>query len=218
MGLTGVLVLPLFLALDPGKTSISTSSITEMRKVGLAPEGNAFTLQTDSPQTEGNQIAELQGMIRWGGTANGTALGAWGKGLLFMLALVDILFFVVQCDLLRRLFRNVARGESFTARNIHLVHWMGGAIIVFTLVSSAAQTWGHYQVISYLQQHASVPGTSMKFVPPPVDSSDTLLGFIHKGYRIQIGWKGILSGLLVLALGEVFRQGVALKEETELTI
>jgi hypothetical protein len=37
-------------------------------------------------------------------------------------------------------------------------------------------------------------------------------------FDIPRSWGGILTGLLILSLGEVFRQGLALKQDNELTI
>lgn len=130
------------------------------------------------------------------------------------MVLVELVFGAALLDLLRRLFRNVARGESFTARNIRLVHVLGISILAFTLLSGAMQAWYSSQIVAYLNQHAAVEGGHMSF------ASASSGGLVVNGrhFDIPFSGRGILTGLLVLALGEVFRQGLVLKQENDLTI
>ncbi len=207
----------LFFTSKPGTMSITISSIREMNRVGLAPESGALVVQTDDPQPQSIKLTKLQGIVDGSGVSGGAAVAVWNKWFMVALVVGDVLFAVVLIDLLRRLFRNVARGESFTPRNIRLLHWMGMAIIVFTLVSSFSEAWSNHRVTAYLQQHATIQGPKMGFTPPPL-VSDPLFSYEAGNYRFQIGWTGILSGLLILALGEVFRQAAVIKEENALTI
>ncbi len=45
-------------------------------------------------------------------------------------AFVSTVFFIVLFDLLRRLFRNVGRGDSFTRQSVYLVQIVGVSLIV----------------------------------------------------------------------------------------
>ena len=49
---------------------------------------------------------------------------------------LDMIFLATLFELLRRLFRNVGRGESFTRDTIRLVQGVGGLLILFSLVLS----------------------------------------------------------------------------------
>lgn len=207
----------LFYESKPGTMSITISSIREMNRVGLVPDSGLLLVQTDDPQPKSIKLTRLQGIVDGSGVTGGAAVAVWNKWFMVALVAANVLFAVVLFDLLRRLFRNVTRSESFTLRNIRLLHWMGTAIIVFTLVSSVTEAWSNHRVTSYLQQHAKIQGAKLTFAPPPL-VSDAIFSYESSNYRFQIGWTGILSGLLILALGEVFRQAAVIKEENALTI
>ncbi len=124
--------------------------------------------------------------------------------------LIYSLFLVILFDLLRRLFRNVGRGESFSRQSVYLVQGLGASLIVYSLVSAFAESWFVHAAYTYLAQHAvvTVSGTSLRLPAP-------------HGISMPHGTGGspvFFSGLLVLALSEVFRQGLALKNENDLTV
>jgi len=125
-------------------------------------------------------------------------------------ALIDTIFFIALFELLRRLFRNVGRGESFTKQTVQLVQLVGAALIVFSVVSYWAETWFFRSVYFYLAGHATLM----------ISGATIHLPHVH-GYELPHPTGGspiFLSGLLVLALSEVFRQGLALKSEHDLTV
>jgi hypothetical protein len=124
------------------------------------------------------------------------------------LVLINTIFFAVLFDLLRRLFRNVGRGESFTRQSVYLVQIVGASLLVFSLVSAFAENWFARAVLDYLARHSvvTISGTSLH-LPAPGD-----------GIGVDGGHWVFFSGLLVLALSEVFRQGLALKNENDLTV
>jgi hypothetical protein len=124
--------------------------------------------------------------------------------------LLNALFFTALFDLLRRLFRNVGRGDSFTPQTVRFVQIIGFGLLVFSLVSAAAQGLFEYRALTYLADHTafSVSGNALH-LPHPDD--------IHFGGG-PFGSPIFFSGLLVLALSEVFRQGLALKRESDLTV
>jgi len=129
------------------------------------------------------------------------------------LILLNTVFLTVLFDLLRRLFRNVGRGESFTWQSIYLVQIVGGWLIVFSLLSAVAESWFSHAVITYVAQHAAVTisGTQIHLPAPGHMAFPGAHGF-------PFGSPIFYSGLLVLALSEVFRQGLALKNENDLTV
>ncbi len=129
------------------------------------------------------------------------------------LVLMNTLFFAVLFDLLRRLFRNVERGDSFTPQSVRLVQYVGGLLLVFSLVSAFGEHWFAQAAFAYFVQHATVTvsGTTLHLPPPRAH----IFPHVH---GIPFGSPVFLSGLLVLALSEVFRQGLALKSEHDLTV
>ncbi len=127
------------------------------------------------------------------------------------LMLIYALFFTALFELLRRLFRNVRRGDSSTPQSLRLVQSIGGSLIVFWLVSGLAENWFVYAAYDFFSQHTQIAVSGAPVRLPPAGD--------HRwfgGIRV-FDWV-FLSGLLVLALAEVFRQGLALKREHDLTV
>ena len=128
-------------------------------------------------------------------------------------ALISVLFCLVLFELLRRLFRNVVRGESFTRETVRLVQILGVSLLAYSVVSALAAGWFQYEVYSFLTKHATIwiSGT-----PTRLPYSDAFS--FSSGSGSPVGSPVFFSGLLVLALSEVFRQGLVLKRENDLTV
>jgi len=126
--------------------------------------------------------------------------------------LVYAAFFAALFELLRRLFRNVGRGESFSPQSVRLVQIVGCSLIVFAFVTAIAESWLVYSMYGYVEEHTRfvISGTPVQL--PPADRPPLL------GYESPFGSAKFLAGLLVLALAEVFRQGLVLQRDNELTI
>jgi hypothetical protein len=127
------------------------------------------------------------------------------------LLLIYAVFFTALFELLRRLFRNVGRGESFTPQSVRLVQIVGGSLIVFSLISAVGESWFAHAMYSYLADHTQVAISGTPVRLPPGDNPPVL-------GRVPFRSSAFYSGLLVLALAEVFRQGLALRRENELTV
>lgn len=125
--------------------------------------------------------------------------------------LLHILFLTALFELLRRLFRNVGRGDSFSPGTIRLVQAVAGLLIASSFILAFARDLFGNAVISYFAQHAviTISGTQVHLPAASV-------GMYR--HRFTFDSAMFFYGLLVLALSEVFRQGVALKKENELTI
>jgi hypothetical protein len=127
------------------------------------------------------------------------------------LLLIYAVFFTALFELLRRLFRNVGRGESFTPQSVRLVQIVGGSLIVFSLIAAIGESWFAHAMYGYLVDHTQVAISGTPVRLPPGDNSPVL-------GRVPFRSSAFLSGLLVLALAEVFRQGLALQRDNELTV
>ena len=131
----------------------------------------------------------------------------------FPILLLYVLFAAVVLDCLRRLFRNVGRGESFSTQSVRLVQIVGGSLIVFSVIATIGESWFTHAMFSYLMQHTDIAVGGTPVSLPPVDPHH-----VRVGHWLPFGRATFWSGLLVLALAEVFRQGLALKRENELTV
>ena len=129
------------------------------------------------------------------------------------LALAETILFAVLFDLLRRLFRNVGRGDSFTRQSVVLVQIIGGTLIVYSLVSAMMVHLFEQAMFVYLANNAvlTVSGRALRLPAPDG-------GSFHYGLGLAVGKPAFLAGLLVLALSEVFRQGLVMKTENDLTV
>jgi hypothetical protein len=127
------------------------------------------------------------------------------------LLLIYAVFFAALFELLRRLFRNVGLGESFTPQSVRLVQVVGGALIVFSLISAVGESWFGHAMYAYLVEHTQIAISGSPVRLPPSGKLQLLSDY-------PFGRPAFFSGLLVLALAEVFRQGLALQRESDLTV
>src|SRR5215469_3276378 len=90
------------------------------------------------------------------------------KRFLLPLWLVRMIFFTALFELLRRLFRNVSRGESFTPNTVRLVQILGGTLIAFAYIFSFGDGLAEHAIFSYFAQHAtvSVSGSEIQLPHP----------------------------------------------------
>lgn len=168
------------------------------------------------PGSDGHGESALE-LRAFGGNVAVTVKRADGAVRLFKayglpVLLVYAVFFATLFELLRRLFRNVGRGESFSRQSVRLVQIVGGSLVAFAFVTAIAESWLVYAMYGYLEAHTqfAISGTPVQL--PPADRPPWL------GYESPFGSAEFLAGLLVLALAEVFRQGLALQRDNELTI
>jgi hypothetical protein len=119
-------------------------------------------------------------------------------------------FFV--CHWMWRLCRNVENGEIFSMGNLQLVRRLGWLLIADAVAGFAVQLWTARYVASYINANLSFRGLQ---VASP-NSTDFLSSMAPTSADLAISQ--IIYGLLALCLTEVFRQGVKLKQEADLTV
>jgi hypothetical protein len=118
--------------------------------------------------------------------------------------LLPVVLAGVISDFFRRLFRSVKHGDVFTAVNVRQMRWIGGIIIIGGVLFRLLIFWQTAVTVAFAQANISVDGVS--FLSPGQYSS--WLTFEQS----------IVAGLVILALAEVFNQGIVLKQDTDLTI
>lgn len=147
-------------------------------------------------------VTGIKGSINWQ-TKDGKDLLHFVQRTILPVGLIYALGGALLFELFRRLFVQVERGDCFTEKTIRLVQTVGGVLILFALADGAINSWITSSLISYLQSHAQSGSGSAVSV---------------SGTTYSFGGGSLLPGLLVLALSEVFRQGLALQRENDLTI
>jgi len=128
------------------------------------------------------------------------------------LALLTVFFFGFLFELLYRLFRNVGRGQSFTRQSLRLVQIIGISLLAYSVASAFAESWFHTVLFDYISHHAAVVVSGASIHLPAATGQVRFEGdapFFSSYF---------MTGLLVLALSEVFRQGLMLKNDNDLTI
>jgi hypothetical protein len=108
------------------------------------------------------------------------------------------------CYLLRRLCRNVERGDVFSTTNVVLLRKLGWVIVVFYVGASLLEFWRNERVAAYVAHHTA----AIHVAPTTFEHLFLSLAPIA----------GLVLGLLTLVLAEVFRYGLTLKDEADLTV
>ncbi|MGC4053092.1 MAG: DUF2975 domain-containing protein [Paludibaculum sp.] len=135
------------------------------------------------------RIEKLSGNLRFP-----VRRGAILSGSVF---LVVVLFAIQLWGLtqLRHIFRALSRGLVFLPENARRIRWVGFAVLCGEVARMVLVfVWSYYT-----SQHFTADG--VRFVP----------SFDFRGLTL-------LSGLAILVIAEVFREGVRLQEEQSLTI
>jgi hypothetical protein len=86
------------------------------------------------------------------------------------------------------------------------------ALIVFSFVSALAESWFAYAMYDHLVEHTRIAISGTPVQLPPAERPPWF------GYESPFGSPEFLAELLVLALAEVFRQGLALQRDSDLTV
>jgi hypothetical protein len=210
-----LIVLPVYFIADPHSSSRWTSGLGEME---FKPD--SVTLRTDSSPkakvVEGIKLRELSGALLVADKEDGAKLMQATRVPVFVARMARSLILFAIAHLLWRLCQAVERGDVFSPGNYRLVRWLGTALVARPIIGLIAETWQHACVAHYVEDHVWFEG-----VRPIVSASD--LGWweqvventVHYG---NFDFSLFVTGLLVLALAEVFRRGLALKQENDLTV
>ncbi len=134
----------------------------------------------------------------------------------FPAMLAGLVFSWLVFGALRDICANLERGDVFTERNLRLIRNIGVTLIGYCFVDGAMGLWASHVMGGYLSAHASLTslGEVLHF-PAQVGALHFTLPPWSLGYA---GTGGLITGCLVLVVSEAFRQGLALKTESDLTV
>jgi hypothetical protein len=108
---------------------------------------------------------------------------------------LDLVFFQVVVDRLKRLFDSVGAGKPFDAVNARYVTQIGIVVIAGVLVDAVARL-----VLGLLAMNSGkIPG-------------------VEFGASLGAPLGGVFIGLLIIALGRIFGRGAELQEDHDLTV
>ena len=195
--------------------SPSSKSYLGLGPVAFVPLSGPPAFATSGPDPVSGQITDLHGVVRL--PIENHILPAAVKWVFLPVILLGGSFLAFICDLLRRLFRNVEHRQSFTLQNIRLVQHLGLAILLFTILGALAKSYSTRRALEYLGNSGTLMEQEVVLAPASSNSFLTVKNN-HARYHFTLDLTGLLAGLLVLALAEVFRQGRLLEDENQLTI
>jgi len=144
------------------------------------------------------------------------------KGLINLLAFVTagILLckagtFIALSDLFRRLFASAARREIFTAHNMGLLQKTGGLVILLTAAGIVFQHTAELRTERFIRDNITARGM---IAIEPQEPRRTGWEWGSPAEWVHLNYPELIVGLVLLGLGEALRQGVALREDHELTV
>ncbi len=116
-------------------------------------------------------------------------------GLVFGLGLAAMLLMFAVVSQLRGILSTTASGTPFVSENAGRVRSIGFAVLGWAVLKTLAEA----VMGTFLATHLTWPG-------------------VHLNVKVDLSAETVVFGLLILVLAEVFRYGIALQEEHDLTV
>ena len=115
-------------------------------------------------------------------------------------------FGFVVCRSLRRLCLNIERGQVFTDPNLKLVRTVGLAFLIGGFAAATVEVWANYRFADLMAEYVAFENMEL-LRPPP-------------GVRIFFEFyaDSFMTGIILLVVAEVFRHGLKLQKDAELTV
>ena len=193
-----------------GLVGMGDADHLDLGELVLAPDlktlGLAVTL--DGAVTPDLVVAGIRGQLNMNLLTRDPAFQTVALATVIPTFLIGLTLIWLILGRLRDLCANVEQGEIFSEKNLLLVRSLGVLLVISNLSEAAVQVWGRFMLGDYLRTHASLTGVA------------SLPGL---SYSWPVNYpgdfaQGLVTGLLVLALSEAFRQRLALKAENNLTV
>jgi hypothetical protein len=184
-------------------TYLPTSARVKCGLVNVRTEIDASTLQLKSPAIAPSKIQFVGTMyVLLNPEYSKDFLKAMGVPRGVSMLTSGVLFWAIA-DLFRRMFRSVERRDVFTATNVRHIRWIGCLLILGGVLMKLMLSWQATAEVAFARSNLATEGISYF----PAFSADV-------GHCIH----SIITGLIVLALAEVFNQGILLKQDNDLTV
>jgi hypothetical protein len=116
---------------------------------------------------------------------------------------------LVLCEIAQRLLRNLETGEMFSDRNVKLLRIFAMVLIVATVLVRVLEGWGNHVFGQYAAAHLAVAGARPLAVADHVAIAEM---------QLDLSNADLLVALLLVLIVWAFKEGAALKHDSELTI
>ena len=160
---------------------------------------NAFTVNSAPVREAGVSFNNLEGTVTFEHPKSAAELIDPLKVPFYVSMLAAGVTSIALLECIRRMFSSVDQGEVFSAVNARRVRLIGWLFIASSVLRLITTGWLKHRMAVLVMHQVPLGGMT-------VDSTTTG------------DWLGITIGLVILALAEVFRQGLLLKEDSALTI
>jgi hypothetical protein len=165
---------------------------------GMKMDEGAFSAATRDFKAQAVVVDHIEGTVTFKRPENAAQILATIKWPFVVAMLCTGCPGLVILELLRRMFQSAERGEIFSSTNIGNVRAIGFVLIASSILKFMAVEWLASRMATFVTQH----------VVANVTFASTYPGYLS----------GLGTGFVILALAEVFRQGLKLKEDTQFTI
>jgi hypothetical protein len=172
------------------------NSINPELVTGYTPANIAVTPKTERLTNSKMEISELK--LTFDSTSSSTKL------FLFSMALLRMIYFFVILYLLRKFIHSLKTNDTFTLSNVKYLTTIG----VMLLLIEPLYWLGKVLVRNWVENNFM-----LTFIEKPTSFK---IGFALGSGDFLSNW--IVVGLLVLVISEVFKQGLRIKEENDLTV
>lgn len=126
------------------------------------------------------------------GTEVQSGLGPFAAMIAGALALVPVALLMLHH--LRSLMASFAQSNPFSAENVGRIRWIGYLFMIGAALQSAIEV-----ALGFFLRTLSIPGVEIN-------------------PRITLDFQVVIAGLVILVLAEIFRLGVELREDHDLTV
>jgi len=116
---------------------------------------------------------------------------------------------LVLCEIAQRLMGNLMTGEMFSDRNVRLLRGFAIVLVVGTVLIRLLEQWGRHEFGQYAAAHFAVAGAHVVAAAENIAIGE---------FQLNLGNADLLVGLMLLLVLWAFKEGAALKRDSELTI
>jgi hypothetical protein len=170
----------------------------------LEPSATPISLKSSTADAKDIRVSRVTTDLALNFHSNDPKLAAAIRQTLLpemILSFISAFFMLGQ---LRKLCARSAQGEVFSEANLRSIRSLGLIFVVTGFAGIGFHFWTNHQLIAYLNEHVDFTGIGAG---------------VSAGNESIFEWIGsLLTGLLVMILTEVFRQGLALQKENDLTV
>lgn len=177
--------------------------------IALTLDQPRIALRTDQTNPGDLELGALKGTLTVNRNTADKHLIAMIDWVFLPLTLLSFAFYYTLFGNLRAICSRIEEGEVFVEKNLRMIRNVGVLMIGYAILRQATEFITITILGSYL--HYQVTGAEMQ-------ARIDLAGSLNFGVGANAAGANILTGVVVMLIGEVFRQGLLLKTENELTI